>query len=143
MANKTAIITGASSGLYLPSISPSFGKKKSRWMIKSIHSGIGRASAIALSKAGWNVVLIARREEKLRETESQCTGPRKLVFSGDVTDQDFIQTSFQQAFSTFGELREKKKNTFPFLSDVYGHHQQAGSISFSMLSKHSDDVDFN
>ena len=110
MANKTAIITGASSGLYLPSISPSFEKKKkkkkkSRWMIRSIHSGVGRASAIALSKAGWNVVLIARREEKLRETESQCTGPRQLVFSGDVTDQDFIQTSFQQAFSTFGELR--------------------------------------
>jgi len=83
-------------------------------MIRSIHSGIGRASAIALSKAGWNVVLIARREEKLRETESQCTGPRKLVFSGDVTDQDFIQTSFQQAFSTFGELRYYKKKTFPF-----------------------------
>jgi len=80
-------------------------------MIRSIHSGIGRASAIALSKTGWNVVLIARREEKLRETESQCTGPRKLVFSGDVTDQDFIQKSFQQAFSTFGE--SKKKKTFP------------------------------
>jgi len=29
MANKTAIITGASSGLYLPSISP-FRKKKSQ-----------------------------------------------------------------------------------------------------------------
>lgn len=48
--------------------------------------------------------MIARREDKLKETEDQCTGPSKLVFSGDVTDQHFIQTSFQQAFSVFGRI---------------------------------------
>lgn len=78
-AKKTAIITGAS-------------------------SGIGQASAIALSKAGWNVVLIARREDKLKETENQCPGEGKLVLPGDVTNEEFVQNSFQQAFSTFGRI---------------------------------------
>ncbi|KXN88153.1 hypothetical protein AN958_07612 [Leucoagaricus sp. SymC.cos] len=78
-SNKTAIITGAS-------------------------SGIGQASAIALSKAGWNVGLIARREDKLKETEGLCPGPGKLVLIGDVTDEDFIKRSFDQVFSTFGRI---------------------------------------
>jgi NAD(P)-dependent dehydrogenase (short-subunit alcohol dehydrogenase family) len=68
--------------------------------------GIGRASAVALSKAGWNVVLIARRVNELQETQQLCQGQgqRALALPGDVTDEDFIVKSFQQAVSTFGEL---------------------------------------
>lgn len=66
--------------------------------------GIGRATAIALSKTDWNVVLIARRLDQLRETENLCQGRGKLVLSGDVADEEFIVRSFQQAVSTFGEL---------------------------------------
>ncbi|EKM79350.1 hypothetical protein AGABI1DRAFT_120758 [Agaricus bisporus var. burnettii JB137-S8] len=81
MAVKTAIITGAS-------------------------SGIGRASAIALSEAGWNVVLIARRVNELRETQQLCKRPDRdpLVLPGDVTDEEFVVKSFQLAFSTFGRI---------------------------------------
>src|SRR5690348_5814019 len=94
---KTAIITGASSGVYLLFKIFSFQGPKS-------NLGIGKASAIALSKAGWNVGLIARRVDKLHETESLCLGPGKLVLPGDVSDEEFIQESFRRVVSTFGEF---------------------------------------
>ncbi|KAF8158258.1 short-chain dehydrogenase/reductase SDR [Crassisporium funariophilum] len=75
---KTAIITGAS-------------------------SGIGRHSAIALSKVGWNVVLTARRREALLETSTQCPGPT-LVLAGDITDEPFVVGLFEAAVSIFGRL---------------------------------------
>lgn len=75
---KTAIVTGAS-------------------------SGIGRHSAIALSKAGWDVVLTARREVDLQETAAQCPNP-VLVLAGDITDESFVQRAFETAKSHFGRL---------------------------------------
>ncbi|KAJ7087353.1 hypothetical protein B0H15DRAFT_843669 [Mycena belliarum] len=77
---KTAIITGSS-------------------------SGIGRESAIALSKAGWNVVLTGRREEALQETASFCQSPEScLVLAGDVTDEEFVKKLFAATVSRFQRL---------------------------------------
>ncbi|KAF9454813.1 NAD(P)-binding protein [Macrolepiota fuliginosa MF-IS2] len=73
-------------------------------IITGASSGIGRATAIALSKANWNVVLIARRVDQLRETESLCSGQGKLVLSGDITDEEFVKRSFRDTLSTFGRL---------------------------------------
>ena len=66
-----------------------------------IYIGIGKYSAIALSKAGWNVVLIARREQELQETAAQCPNPA-LVLPGDVTDESFIKKAFEVTTSHFG-----------------------------------------
>jgi NADP-dependent 3-hydroxy acid dehydrogenase YdfG len=63
--------------------------------------GIGRHSAIALSKAGWNVVLTARREVDLQETAAQCPNP-VLVLAGDITDESFVKQAFETAKSHFG-----------------------------------------
>jgi len=76
---KTAIITGAS-------------------------SGIGKLTAISLSKVGWNVALIARRVVELNETESLCPGPGKLVLPGDVTDEEFVKECFSRVVSAFGRI---------------------------------------
>ncbi|KAG7443161.1 NAD(P)-binding protein [Guyanagaster necrorhizus] len=77
---KTAIVTGAS-------------------------SGIGQHSAIALSNAGWNVVLTARREEALRESVKLCAHPENtLVIAGDVTSEDFVKELFAKAVENFGRL---------------------------------------
>ncbi|KAJ7929055.1 hypothetical protein B0H13DRAFT_2248124 [Mycena leptocephala] len=65
---KTAIITGSS-------------------------SGIGRESAVALSKAGWNVVLTARRADALQETA--------LLY---VTDEEFVKKLFSETVTRFGRL---------------------------------------
>ncbi|KAJ6454527.1 hypothetical protein C8R47DRAFT_997127, partial [Mycena vitilis] len=60
-------------------------------------TGIGRESAIALSKAGWNIVLTARRAEALEETASLCVSAEKcLVLAGDVTDEAFVKNLFSQ-----------------------------------------------
>ncbi|KAK0201598.1 oxidoreductase protein [Desarmillaria ectypa] len=78
--SKTAIVTGAS-------------------------SGIGRQSAISLSKAGWNVVLTARREEALQESVELCVHPEKsLVIAGDVTNEDFVKELFAKSVEKFGRL---------------------------------------
>ncbi|KAJ7718295.1 hypothetical protein DFH07DRAFT_860443 [Mycena maculata] len=77
---RTAIVTGAS-------------------------SGIGRECAVALSGAGWNVVLTARRESALRETGSLCPSPDTcMVLAGDVTDEEFVKRLFRETISRFGRL---------------------------------------
>lgn len=45
-------------------------------------SGIGRASAIALGKEGWTVVVTARDEAKLKDTASQIE--KSHVIAGDL-----------------------------------------------------------
>ncbi|THV04467.1 NAD(P)-binding protein [Dendrothele bispora CBS 962.96] len=80
MMNKTALITGAS-------------------------SGIGRHTAIALSKAGWNVVITARRLEGLNETKSLCASPDAcLTVAGDITEENFVLELFARSVEKFGRL---------------------------------------
>ncbi|KAK7464700.1 hypothetical protein VKT23_005907 [Stygiomarasmius scandens] len=80
MANKTALITGAS-------------------------SGIGRHTAVALSKAGWNVVITARRFEALEETKNSCSNPDNcFTVAGDITEEKFVLKLFAQSVEKFGRL---------------------------------------
>ncbi|KDR82654.1 hypothetical protein GALMADRAFT_238107 [Galerina marginata CBS 339.88] len=75
---KTAIITGAS-------------------------SGIGRHSAICLSKDGWRLVLTARRSDLLEETASLCVN-QTLILAGDITDEPFVKSVFEATIERFGRL---------------------------------------
>ncbi|KAH9480276.1 Glucose 1-dehydrogenase [Psilocybe cubensis] len=72
-------------------------------IVTGASSGIGRASAIALSKAGWKLVLTARRLEQLKETALLCTN-ETLILAGDITDEPFIKGVFETAVSHFGRL---------------------------------------
>ena len=79
--NKTVIITGAS-------------------------SGIGEATALKLSKEGANVVLTARREERLQELKSKIEkkGGKAIVVAGDVTNKNDWQHLQKEAKDTFGSI---------------------------------------
>ncbi|KAJ6530351.1 hypothetical protein DFH09DRAFT_1326866 [Mycena vulgaris] len=69
-------------------------------IITGSSSGIGRESAIALSKAGWNVVLTARRADALHETSLLCESPANcLILAGDVTDEEFVRKLFAETVS--------------------------------------------
>ena len=80
--------------------------------------GIGKHSAIALSKAGWNVVLIARREPELQEAAAQCPNP-VLVQAGDVTDESFVKQAFEVAKSRFGRYHQNTQDNTCIVGIAY------------------------
>ncbi len=77
-SEKTAIVTGAG-------------------------TGIGKASALALSAAGWNVVLTGRRADILQAAAAEATG-QALAIPCDVTDEAQVDELFASAVSRFGRV---------------------------------------
>jgi NAD(P)-dependent dehydrogenase (short-subunit alcohol dehydrogenase family) len=75
-------------------------------LITGAGSGIGKASALALMRAGWSVVLAGRRKELLEDVarEGQSTGMRTLVVPTDVADAAAIRNLFARTKETFGRL---------------------------------------
>ena len=69
-------------------------------------SGIGRATAHALLKAGWTVVLAARRREMLEETVAlaKVEPPRTLVVPTDVRDPAVVAALFARVKETYGRI---------------------------------------
>lgn len=69
-------------------------------------SGIGRATALALVEAGYQVVLAGRRQEALDDTVKQAgeNSVRVLAVSTDVCNQESVQQLFAKTKATFGRL---------------------------------------
>jgi len=70
-------------------------------------SGIGKASAVALMKNGWSVVLAGRRKEMLEAAarEGQAAGSgQALVVPTDVGSPEAIRALFARTKDTFGRL---------------------------------------
>lgn len=65
--------------------------------------GIGRATAVALSKAGWSLALFARRLDKLNDTRDMCADHSKtLVIEGSVSDEGDVLRLFETTVNHFG-----------------------------------------
>jgi len=62
-------------------------------------TGIGRASALALGRAGYSVVIAGRRPGPLEQTVSDgaAEGSRLVAVTADVSDPDQVQKVFDQA----------------------------------------------
>jgi NAD(P)-dependent dehydrogenase (short-subunit alcohol dehydrogenase family) len=69
-------------------------------------SGIGRASAVALLKAGYSVALAGRRADALQETIKQAgpDGARALAVPTDVTQPDSVRALFGKVKEKWGRL---------------------------------------
>ena len=78
-ANKIALVTGAG-------------------------SGVGRASALALAEAGWNVALVGRRKDALEETAKLGKADRFLPVPADVSKPDAVEAAFAQVKERWGRL---------------------------------------
>ncbi len=67
-------------------------------LVTGAGSGVGRAAALALMKAGYAVVLAGRRKEQLDETAAlgKKDGGQSLSVPTDVTDPASIQALFAQ-----------------------------------------------
>ena len=86
-------------------------------------SGVGRASALHLLKAGWSVTLAGRRKEALEETVAMAgaeAGPRTLVVPTDVGDPRQVDALFAAVKAKWGRL--------DFLFNNAGGNVRAGPI---------------
>ena len=68
-------------------------------------SGMGRAAALSLAKAGAQVVLSGRREERLVETAALIggTGPEAMIAPLDVSDVNAVNNVAARIEQTYGQ----------------------------------------
>jgi NAD(P)-dependent dehydrogenase (short-subunit alcohol dehydrogenase family) len=75
-------------------------------LVTGAGSGIGRAAAIALARAGYTVVLAGRRADALQSTLDQAgeLGPHLLPVPSDVSDPGSVEALFGVVRERFGRL---------------------------------------
>lgn len=75
-------------------------------IVTGASSGIGAATAEALAGAGADVVLVARREQRLEEVATRCraAGVRALVHAADLSDRDACRGVVAAATGQLGEV---------------------------------------
>jgi 3-oxoacyl-[acyl-carrier protein] reductase len=75
-------------------------------LVTGASQGIGRATALALSRAGARVAVAARNAEKLAaiETEIASAGAEALAIPMDVADAEQVKAGFKRAIERFGRL---------------------------------------
>jgi len=65
--------------------------------------GIGKGAALALSEAGWSVVVAGRTQSSLDETVTELAGDG-LAVAGDVSDEAQVDAIFGAAVERFGHI---------------------------------------
>jgi NAD(P)-dependent dehydrogenase (short-subunit alcohol dehydrogenase family) len=75
-------------------------------LVTGAGSGIGRACALGLLRAGYAVVLAGRRPEALQATAHESGAPAALwlVVPTDVTDESSVRALFARISDVFGRL---------------------------------------
>ncbi len=75
-------------------------------LVTGAGSGIGKASAAALVRAGWSVVLVGRRRDALESAAATMDpeGRRTLVHPADVGEPDQVGALFAATRERFGRL---------------------------------------
>lgn len=72
-------------------------------LVTGASSGIGRAAALALSRAGSLVVAAGRRTENLQQVVDEAPG-EMLAVELDVTDEESVKRAIAAAVARFGRL---------------------------------------
>ena len=69
-------------------------------------TGVGKAAALALMKAGWDVALAGRRKEPLEAVakEGASSGRKAIAVQTDVADPNSVKALFAEVEKTFGRL---------------------------------------
>jgi NAD(P)-dependent dehydrogenase (short-subunit alcohol dehydrogenase family) len=68
-------------------------------------TGIGKATALAFLRDGWNVVLAGRRQEFLMQAKAEAPpGSEALVVPTDVSNPDAVRLLFRKTQESFGHL---------------------------------------
>src|SRR5947209_10598624 len=69
-------------------------------------TGVGKAAALALMKAGWDGAVACRRKEALQALakEGAASGRKAITVQTDVADPDSVKALFAEVEKTFGRL---------------------------------------
>lgn len=86
-------------------------------LVTGASSGIGQATALALSKAGARVAVGARRADRLKDLAQDAPG-EILVVELDVTDEQSVQDAVAATVERFGALDAVVNNAGIMLSGV-------------------------
>jgi len=81
-----------------------FSLKDKNIVISGASSGIGRQCAISISQMGANLILLARRKEKLEETISLLEKGNHLYYSVDICDFTSLQPIISDAVEKSGKI---------------------------------------
>ena len=73
-------------------------------IVTGASSGIGRQVAISCSQMGATVVLIARNEERLKETREQLSGEGHLLYCCDLTNLGHLKELVTNIVSILGHI---------------------------------------
>src|ERR1700681_5110732 len=75
-------------------------------LVTGASQGIGRATALALARAGARVAAAARNTEKLAGVvaEIAAAGGEAIAIPMDVADAEQVKAGFKQAIEKFGKL---------------------------------------
>lgn len=75
-------------------------------VVAGASSGLGADAALAYAESGADVVLLARRIEKLKRLQEQIAvlGRRVLAFSCDVTNEQQVKETFDAIFAQLGRV---------------------------------------
>jgi NAD(P)-dependent dehydrogenase (short-subunit alcohol dehydrogenase family) len=74
-------------------------------LVTGAGTGIGRATATALVRAGWETIFVGRRIEKLEEAVAVAEGPgRAIPIACDVTNPEQVEVVFARVEREFGRL---------------------------------------
>jgi NAD(P)-dependent dehydrogenase (short-subunit alcohol dehydrogenase family) len=75
-------------------------------LVTGAGTGVGKAVATALAKAGYNLVLAGRRPEPLSEVASivNASGTQALSVPTDITKRESVVALFEKVKSSFGRL---------------------------------------
>lgn len=64
-------------------------------LVTGATSGIGRASALALAKAGYQIIAAGRRTERLQELQQELAGTPVYTLAFDVRDRHAVQQAIE------------------------------------------------
>jgi len=74
------------------------------FFVAGASSGIGKQTAITLSRLGARLILVARREDKLQETFQSLEGEGHAYYCADLADVDGIEELIKKVISENGKL---------------------------------------
>ncbi len=85
-------------------MNPIFNLNNKNIIVTGASSGIGRQCVITFSQLGANVILIARNEERLKQTYNKLDKGNHLIISQDITEYDKLEEVIGTAVDKIGKI---------------------------------------